>query len=117
VKRWRWITETAVLAGHDEQLAEHGGKAGIRDLGLIKPALATVMSALLVLAVTAPAMADPRHDDREWRDHVVHARHWHHPPHPMMVEAAPVVYAPPAVVYAPPPPPPGISLIIPLNLR
>src|SRR5690606_20754467 len=29
-----------VLALHDEQLAEHGGMAGIRDLGLLKSALA-----------------------------------------------------------------------------
>lgn len=38
--KWRWIREDIVLALHDEQLAEHGGGAGIRDLGLLQSALA-----------------------------------------------------------------------------
>ena len=37
---WKWIREDIVLALHDEQLAEHGGGAGIRDLGLLQSALA-----------------------------------------------------------------------------
>ncbi len=37
---WRWITRAVVLAIHDQQLAEHGGKAGVRDLGLLESALA-----------------------------------------------------------------------------
>jgi death-on-curing protein len=37
---WRWIGETSVLAMHDEQLAEHGGMRGIRDLPLLLSALA-----------------------------------------------------------------------------
>ena len=37
---WRWITESAVLAIHDEQVAEHGGLAGIRDKPLLLSALA-----------------------------------------------------------------------------
>jgi death-on-curing protein len=40
VSDWRWITETVVLAIHDEQLAEHGGAAGVRDRGLLQSALA-----------------------------------------------------------------------------
>ena len=35
-----WIDETVVLAIHDEQLAEHGGRSGIRDRGLLQSALA-----------------------------------------------------------------------------
>src|SRR3954451_10651560 len=35
-----WITKTAVLAIHDEQLAEHGGLPGIRDEGALESALA-----------------------------------------------------------------------------
>lgn len=35
-----WIDLEAVLAIHDEQLAEHGGQAGIRDRGLLESALA-----------------------------------------------------------------------------
>jgi len=37
---WQWLREDVVLALHDEQLAEHGGMAGIRDAGLLKSALA-----------------------------------------------------------------------------
>ena len=35
-----WITEAVVLAIHDEQLAQHGGATGLRDVGLLKSALA-----------------------------------------------------------------------------
>ena len=34
-----WIEEAVVLAVHEEQLAEHGGAVGIRDLGLLQSAL------------------------------------------------------------------------------
>jgi death-on-curing protein len=40
VTEWRWLSETLVLAIHDEQLAEHGGRAGVRDVGLLQSALA-----------------------------------------------------------------------------
>ena len=36
----RWIDLNVVLAVHEQQIAEHGGLAGIRDLGLIESALA-----------------------------------------------------------------------------
>jgi death on curing protein len=32
---WRWVAEEVVLAIHDEQIAEHGGLAGIRDKALL----------------------------------------------------------------------------------
>lgn len=35
-----WIAQAVVLAIHDEQIAEHGGAAGARDLGLLESALA-----------------------------------------------------------------------------
>ena len=35
-----WIDLEVVLAIHDEQLAEHGGQAGVRDRGLLESALA-----------------------------------------------------------------------------
>ena len=38
--KWNWIQKEVVLAIHDQQIAEHGGAAGIRDLGLIESALA-----------------------------------------------------------------------------
>lgn len=37
---WRWIDAHVVLAIHDEQLAEHGGAPGVRDIGLLESALA-----------------------------------------------------------------------------
>jgi death-on-curing protein len=40
VTEWRWLGELLVLAVHDEQLAEHGGRAGLRDLALLQSALA-----------------------------------------------------------------------------
>lgn len=37
---WKWVAEAAILAAHAEQLAEHGGLAGVRDIGLLRSALA-----------------------------------------------------------------------------
>jgi death-on-curing protein len=37
---WVWLSKRALLAAHDEQLAEHGGATGIRDEGLLDSALA-----------------------------------------------------------------------------
>ena len=37
---WVWIDAQVVLAIHDEQIAEHGGAAGLRDAGLLESALA-----------------------------------------------------------------------------
>ncbi|MDO9091922.1 MAG: type II toxin-antitoxin system death-on-curing family toxin [Rubrivivax sp.] len=37
---WIWIDPQVLLAVHDEQLAEHGGAAGTRDMGLFESALA-----------------------------------------------------------------------------
>jgi death on curing protein len=35
-----WVALAAVLAIHDSQLAEHGGRPGIRDINLLESALA-----------------------------------------------------------------------------
>jgi death on curing protein len=37
---WTWLRLDAMLAVHEEQLAEHGGTPGIRDIGLLESALA-----------------------------------------------------------------------------
>jgi death on curing protein len=37
---WVWIDPAVILAVHEEQLAEHGGAAGVRDAGLMDSALA-----------------------------------------------------------------------------
>ncbi|MGZ9148239.1 MAG: type II toxin-antitoxin system death-on-curing family toxin [Candidatus Deferrimicrobiaceae bacterium] len=39
-RRVRWIPDAAVRAMHQELIAEHGGKPGIRDPGLLSSALA-----------------------------------------------------------------------------
>ena len=39
MKKWIWIDARAIVAIHDEQLAEHGGAAGTRDQGLLASAL------------------------------------------------------------------------------
>ena len=40
MKRWVWIEPPVVLALHEEHLAEHGGRPGVRDEGLLASALA-----------------------------------------------------------------------------
>jgi death on curing protein len=40
VTEFVFLKQIAVVAFHDEQLAEHGGGSGIRDLGLLESALA-----------------------------------------------------------------------------
>lgn len=37
---FEWLEEAVIIAAHAEQLAEHGGGEGIRDRGLLEPALA-----------------------------------------------------------------------------
>jgi len=34
-----WVLDDTVLAIHNRQIAEHGGLAGVRDLGALKSAL------------------------------------------------------------------------------
>lgn len=38
--RWIWVPLDAVLAIHDEQISEHGGIRGVRDLAVVDSALA-----------------------------------------------------------------------------
>jgi len=41
---WKWIDPEVVLAIHDQQIAEHGGTDGMRDVGLFESALARPMN-------------------------------------------------------------------------
>jgi death-on-curing protein len=43
---WRWIDKQALLLLHGESLAEHGGGEGLRDEGLLDPALARPLNLL-----------------------------------------------------------------------
>ena len=52
---WRWIDQRLLMLLHDESLAEHGGAAGIRDVGLLESALARPHN---LLAYGEPDAAD-----------------------------------------------------------
>jgi death-on-curing protein len=52
---WRWIKESSVLAIHEEQIAEHGGLAGIRDMPLLLSALGRPQN---LAAYGSPDIAD-----------------------------------------------------------
>jgi death-on-curing protein len=39
-EEWFWVPLDAVLAIHDEQISEHGGIRGVRDLAMVDSALA-----------------------------------------------------------------------------
>ena len=40
---WALLDKDVVLAVHDQQIAEHGGLSGLRDLGLLESAMARPM--------------------------------------------------------------------------
>ena len=52
---WRWIDKGALVLLHDESLAEHGGRAGLRDEGLLDSALNKPLN---LLACGEPDFAD-----------------------------------------------------------
>jgi death-on-curing protein len=57
MKDWVWIDPDALSAAHDEQLAEHGGAAGLRDAGLFESALARARNAAAYGAPDVAALA------------------------------------------------------------
>ncbi len=52
---YTWVDSDVVLAIHEEQLAEHGGADGVRDMGLLESALARPQN---LLAYGSPDVAD-----------------------------------------------------------
>ena len=54
---WRWVAAGVVYAIHDRQLAEHGGKAGIRDEGAVESALARPVNKSLYQDADAAGLA------------------------------------------------------------
>lgn len=38
--QWNWVAPDVAIAAHAEQLAEHGGGEGVRDLGALESAMA-----------------------------------------------------------------------------
>ena len=55
--RWAWVPLEAVLAIHDEQISEHGGIRGVRDLAVIDSALAEPRNLLAYEKPDAAALA------------------------------------------------------------
>jgi death on curing protein len=54
---WNWIGVELTLALHDRQLAEHGGPAGVRGMGLLESALARPVNLALYEDPDAAALA------------------------------------------------------------
>jgi len=52
-----WLTRDQVLAFHEEQLREHGGETGIRDMGALDGALARPLHAFAYDKADLPALA------------------------------------------------------------
>jgi death on curing protein len=57
VTDWKWLQQGTAEAVHDEQLAEHGGRAGIRDGGALLSALARAQNLAAYGEPDAPALA------------------------------------------------------------
>lgn len=55
MSRWVWLERSVIIAAHGEQLAEHGGGAGLRDAGLLDSALARPLN---LAAYGEPDVAD-----------------------------------------------------------
>ena len=52
-----WVEQAVVFAIHDEQLAEHGGATGVRDMGLLESALARPRNRYAYGRISLPALA------------------------------------------------------------
>lgn len=50
-----WVLLRTIIAAHEETLAEHGGLAGVRDVGLLESALARPQN-LFAYSETAPSL-------------------------------------------------------------
>lgn len=56
---WHWITKAALWILHAESVSEHGGSAGLRDVGLLDLALARPLNLLAYAdAQSLPNMAE-----------------------------------------------------------
>lgn len=56
MKEPEWLEERTILAFHSEQIAEHGGKDGLRDIGMLRSALARPQNVFAYVA-TEPTLA------------------------------------------------------------
>ncbi|NBW51038.1 MAG: type II toxin-antitoxin system death-on-curing family toxin [Betaproteobacteria bacterium] len=56
---WKWVNRSVLLLLHEESLAEHGGAPGLRNEGLLDPALARPVNLALYEAPDAARLAAP----------------------------------------------------------
>lgn len=54
-QEWVWVDRAVALAAHEEQLAEHGGAAGVRDANMLDSAMARPLN---LVAYEDPDVAD-----------------------------------------------------------
>ncbi|UZK65822.1 type II toxin-antitoxin system death-on-curing family toxin [Sphingomonas sp. M1-B02] len=52
---WIWVEIAVAIAAHGEQLAEHGGAAGVRDMSMLESAMARPLN---LIAYEEPDAAD-----------------------------------------------------------
>lgn len=52
---WVWVDAAVAIAAHGEQLAEHGGAAGVRDMNMLESAMARPLN---LIAYGEPDAAD-----------------------------------------------------------
>jgi death-on-curing protein len=52
---WIWVDPAVALAAHNEQLAEHGGAEGVRDMSMLESAMARPLN---LIAYGDPDIAD-----------------------------------------------------------
>jgi death on curing protein len=54
---WVWLREDVLLAVHDDQLAEHGGIVGVRDMNLFQSAMSRPLNIVAYEDADAPRLA------------------------------------------------------------
>lgn len=52
---WTWVDLAVAISAHGEQLAEHGGAAGVRDMSMLESAMARPLN---LVAYGEPDIAD-----------------------------------------------------------
>lgn len=57
MQEWKWISAEGALAAHREQLAEHGGGDGVRDIGMFESAMARPKNLAVYGSPDAAALA------------------------------------------------------------
>jgi death on curing protein len=56
-KPWVWLRPDVMLAVHDEQLAEHGGPSGVREMALFESAMARAQQLAAYTQLAAAELA------------------------------------------------------------